>query len=221
MHGDKLLQRSQPAEAEHGTFHSSERLMGILRAIVEPATGFAVVTKSSVLKGSPVGPKLVRHQNMRATRPLHRLEAPEGGALGHLTRLGGASRRWSSRRPRPGASGAGRASARPACDGSWKQTQSPPGSLEPKSLVTGIDALIVDQVLPVVERKGGPDVRHHRQAYDLSAGGPEGPVRRKLGHPPRLGYRSARLNQFSSDTGQRGVPDAGDRAIEPPVGPRR
>ena len=44
----------------------------ILRAIVEPATGFATVSKSQVLKGSSVGPKLVCHQNMRATMPLHR-----------------------------------------------------------------------------------------------------------------------------------------------------
>ena len=44
----------------------------ILRAIVEPVTGFAIVSKSQVLKGSSVGPELVCHQNMRATMPLHR-----------------------------------------------------------------------------------------------------------------------------------------------------
>ena len=72
MNRDELLERSRPTKAEHGTFPSSKLQMGILRTIVGPATGFAIVSKSQVTKGSSVGPKLICHQNMRATMPLHR-----------------------------------------------------------------------------------------------------------------------------------------------------
>jgi hypothetical protein len=49
MNRDELLKRSRPAKAEHGTFPSSKLRMGILRAIVESATGLVIVGLSQVL----------------------------------------------------------------------------------------------------------------------------------------------------------------------------
>ena len=71
MDRDDLLERSHPAKAEHGTFPSSKLQMRILRAIVEPATGLAIVRQSKILQRSAVGPEFVRDENMRVTMPLH------------------------------------------------------------------------------------------------------------------------------------------------------
>jgi hypothetical protein len=43
LEGGKLLQASDPPEAKHRPFPSSERLVGILGVVVEPAAGFASV----------------------------------------------------------------------------------------------------------------------------------------------------------------------------------
>ncbi len=69
MDRDELLERSHPAKTEHGTFPSSKLQMGILRAIVEPATGLAIVGQYQVLQRRTVGPELVRDENMRVAMP--------------------------------------------------------------------------------------------------------------------------------------------------------
>ena len=43
----------------------------ILRAIVEPAAGLAIVGKSKIPQRRAVGPEFVRDENMRVTMPLH------------------------------------------------------------------------------------------------------------------------------------------------------
>ena len=71
MDSGELLERSCPAKAEHGTFPSLKLQMGIFRAIVEPATGLAIVGKSKILQRRAVGPEFVRNEYMRVTMPLH------------------------------------------------------------------------------------------------------------------------------------------------------
>jgi hypothetical protein len=73
-------------------------------------------------------------------------------------------------------------------------------------LKTGPDQEIGERVCPVAlevfdvpQRQQETDAEHHRQADDFWRGF-EIPERGSLGHPARLGARSARLNQFSSDT---------------------
>ncbi len=71
MDCDEFLERSHPAEAEHGAFSSPKWLVRILRTIVEPATGFSIVTQSQVLQRRALGPELVSDENMRVTMPFH------------------------------------------------------------------------------------------------------------------------------------------------------
>ena len=71
MNRDELLERSRPAKAVHDTFPSSKLQMRILRAIVEPATGLAIVGQSKILQRRAVGPEFIRDENMRVTMPLH------------------------------------------------------------------------------------------------------------------------------------------------------
>lgn len=59
------------AEAEHGAFSALKWLVRILRAIVEPATGFAIVRQSQILQRRAVGPKLVSGEDVRVTMAFH------------------------------------------------------------------------------------------------------------------------------------------------------
>ena len=72
MDGDRFLQGPHPAEALHGAFASSKRLMRILRTIVGPTTGFAIVRLSQVLQRRAVGSQFVCDEDMRATVAFHR-----------------------------------------------------------------------------------------------------------------------------------------------------
>ncbi|SFO43283.1 hypothetical protein SAMN04487859_1551, partial [Roseovarius lutimaris] len=51
MNDGEFLQTSQTPEAGHGAFSSSERLMRILGAIVQPASGHLAVSIADFLHG--------------------------------------------------------------------------------------------------------------------------------------------------------------------------
>ena len=57
VYGGKFLKGSRSSEAQHGALAPSERLMGVLGAIVQPAAGFMLVRVADDLHGSAVRPK--------------------------------------------------------------------------------------------------------------------------------------------------------------------
>ena len=57
MYGDEFLQGSHAAEPLDGALPPSERLMGVLGAIVQPAAGFLLVRVADDLHGSAVRPQ--------------------------------------------------------------------------------------------------------------------------------------------------------------------
>jgi len=57
MDRGEFLRTSHSAEARHGTFSSSKRLVRILRPMVQAATGFLLFRVANVLHGRVIGPK--------------------------------------------------------------------------------------------------------------------------------------------------------------------
>ena len=54
MDCDEFLQRSHPTETEHRPLPSSERLVRILGAIVDPAAGFLSIVDAEVLESRTI-----------------------------------------------------------------------------------------------------------------------------------------------------------------------
>ena len=67
---------------------------------------------------------------------------------------------------------------------------------EPHSLVTDVDAALVQQILDVPQRKRKPDIHHHGKADDLGAG-TKVPKGAAFCHPQMLGNRPCRLKTTS------------------------
>ena len=57
VNGGEFLQSSRLSEPQHGALPPSERLMGVLGAIVQPAAGFLLVRVADDLHGSAVRPQ--------------------------------------------------------------------------------------------------------------------------------------------------------------------
>ena len=176
-----------------------------------------IVTKSQVLKGSSVGPKLVRHQNMRATMPLHRFsEEFQRGfsipALGHKgfqdfsfvingspKVMGDAIDLHEDLVQMPTPVGQGPHSLHPFAPDlggkHWAKAVPP----EPHGFMADLDAPLMQEVLDVAQRERVADIEHHRQADDLGAGleVAEGGA---LDHLTRLGGKVSPLKEFAMTT---------------------
>ena len=61
MDRDELLELSHRSEAEHRPLSPSKRLVRILRAIVEPATGFLPIADVEFTQDGTIGPEAVGH----------------------------------------------------------------------------------------------------------------------------------------------------------------
>jgi hypothetical protein len=59
--GCELLQSSHPPAAKHRPLPPSKRLVRILRAIVEPATGFLPISDVEFTQVGTIGPEVVSH----------------------------------------------------------------------------------------------------------------------------------------------------------------
>ena len=65
----KFLQTSHPPEAEHRPFPSSERLVAVLRPVVESPTCLALARRAQRLQGSPVGRQPIHDDCFGAAMP--------------------------------------------------------------------------------------------------------------------------------------------------------
>jgi hypothetical protein len=65
----KVLQTSHPPEAEHRPFPSPERLMAVLRPVVQPASRLALASRAQSRQGHPVGRQPIRDDCFGATMP--------------------------------------------------------------------------------------------------------------------------------------------------------
>ena len=160
----------------------------ILRAIVEPATGLAIVGQCQVLQRRAVGPELVRDESMRVTMPLHGFpEKFQCGfsilTLGHKgfqdfafvidgppEGVGDTVDLYENRIQMPPPAGQGPHSRDPfAADlgGEHRAEAVPP---EPHGFMADLDASLVQQVLGVAKRERVTDIKHHRQADDCGTG---------------------------------------------------
>ena len=162
--------------------------MRILRAIVQPATGLAIVGPSQVLQRRAVGPEFVRDESMRVTMPLHGFpEEFQCGfsipTLGHKgfqdcafvidgppEGVGDTVDLYENLLQMPPPVGQGPHSRDPfAADlgGEHRAEAVPP---EPHDLAVDLDAALMQEILDVAQRQRVADVEHHRQADDLWAG---------------------------------------------------
>lgn len=72
VNSGELLQTSHPPEPLHCAFSPSERKVGILRAIVEPPTGFLPVCGADSTERGTVGSEPVGHDRVDPTMPFQR-----------------------------------------------------------------------------------------------------------------------------------------------------
>ena len=75
VNGGEFLQSSRSSEPQHGALPPSERLMGVLGAIVQPAAGFLLVRVADDLHGSAVRSQFVGHDDMRPTKAMQQQRA--------------------------------------------------------------------------------------------------------------------------------------------------
>jgi hypothetical protein len=65
----EFLQTSHPPEAAHGPFPSSEWLVRVLSAVVQPTADFAFVDGTELLEGGTVGCQSIRDETLGLTVP--------------------------------------------------------------------------------------------------------------------------------------------------------
>ena len=188
--------------------------MRILRAIVQPATGLAIVGPSQVLQRRAVGPEFVRDESMRVTMPLHGFpEEFQCGfsipTLGHKgfqdcafvidgppEGVGDTVDLYENRIQMPPPVGQGPHSLDPLAADLGGEHWAQPVPPEPHGFMADLDAPLMQEVLNVAQRERVADVEHHCQADDFGAGleVPEGGV---LGHFTRLGGKVIPLKEFA------------------------
>ena len=215
MSGGEFLQCSHPTKSEHRPLPPSERLVGILHAIVGPATSFLLVADTEFPQGRAVGAQPVGDDHLGRTMP------PPGSpdelqcrllvtCLRHEALEDLAFMIYGSPQvvlfaidlyehlvqvPTP--------IARPhaldtppsdLCCEQWAEPVLP----EPDRLVANVDTSLVPQILDVSQRQRKTDVHHHRQADDFRRG-LEVAKRARFAHAATVGGALSHLKPSSSD----------------------
>ena len=156
-------------------------------AIVEPATGLAIVGQSQVLQRRAVGPEFVRDANMRVTMPLYGFpkESQCSFAISAFRQIAVEDLAFVvDRSPElvldavdlhedliqmPSPVGQGPHAIDPLSPdlgGEHRAKSVPPKA---HGFMANLDAPLVQQVFEVAQRKRVPNIEHHGQADDLRA----------------------------------------------------
>jgi hypothetical protein len=203
MGGGELLQATHPPEALHCPLSSSQRLMSIFDAVVQPAAGALAALDADDFQGRAIGAKPVYHNDLGPAVPLDRFPqkfqrcpaipplADEGfqnlpfviDGAPEIMRLAVYLQEHLVEVPLPMME---LPHARDAASANFGREDRPePVPPEAHAFVADLDAALVQHVLDVPQRERKPDVEHHREADDLRAR-LEVPERVVLLHPPKL-----------------------------------
>ena len=183
----EFLQTSHPPEAEHGPLPSSEWLVRILGAIVQPATDLARVDGAQYFERNAVGGQSIRDDRLGRAMPAKRIPqklqrrllvpALRHKAFEHLALVIDRApeivlhavdlHEHLIEMPAPMSESSHRLNT--AAPDLRRENRPEPVPPEPHRLMGDVDAALMQQVFHIPQRQRVAHLHHHREADDLGA----------------------------------------------------